>query len=85
VPHIHWTGPLIVSLGYLVLILSVGASMLWFWILQHGEASRVSAYFFLTPVFGLLSGALLLNEPLRAWDGVGLGVIALGLWLVSRS
>ena len=45
----------------------------------------MSAYFFLTPVFGLLSGALLLNEPLRAWDGVGLGVIALGLWLVSRS
>jgi len=83
-PHIHWTGPLIASLGYLVLILSVGASMLWFWILQHGEASRVSAYFFLTPVFGLLSGALLLNEPLRGLDGVGLGVIALGLWLVTR-
>lgn len=85
VPHIHWTGPLIASLGYLVLILSVGASMLWFWILQHGEASRVSAYFFLTPAFGLLSGALVLNEPLRSLDGVGLGIIALGLWLVTRS
>src|SRR5258707_98260 len=84
-PHIHLTGPLIASLGYLVLILSVGASMLWFWILQHGEASRVSAYFFLTPVFGLLSGVLLLNEPLRSLDGIGLGVIALGLWLVTRS
>lgn len=84
VPHIHWTGPLIASLAFLVLILSVGASMLWFWILQHGEASRVSAYFFLTPVFGLLLGALLLNEPLRSLDGVGLGVIALGLWLVTR-
>ena len=85
VPHIQWTGPVIASLGYLVLILSVGASMLWFWILQHGEASKVSAYFFLTPVFGLLSGALLLHEPLRGLDGVGLWVIALGLWLVTGS
>jgi drug/metabolite transporter (DMT)-like permease len=84
-PDIHWTGPLISSLAYLVLVLSVGASMLWFWILKHGEASRVSAYFFLTPVFGLLLGAVLLDEPLGRWDGAGLGAIAAGLWLVTRS
>ena len=35
--------------------------------------SRVSAYFFLTPVFGLLLGAAL-----------ALGVIALDLWLATR-
>src|SRR3954467_5519406 len=81
-PRIDWTGPIVVSLAYLVVVLSVGASMLWFWILQHGEASRVSAYFFLTPVFGLLLGALLLGEPLTSMDGVALVVIATGLWLV---
>jgi drug/metabolite transporter (DMT)-like permease len=85
VPHIQWTGPLILSLAFLVLILSVGASMLWFWILTHGEASRVSAYFFLTPVFGLLLSAVLLNEPLGLMDVAGLGVIAAGLSLVARS
>ena len=82
VPHIRWTVPLVVSLVFLVMVLSVGASMLWFWILHHGEASRVSAYFFLTPVFGLLLGALLLGEPLTPMDGVALVVIATGLWLV---
>jgi drug/metabolite transporter (DMT)-like permease len=85
VPQIQWTGPLILSLAFLVLILSVGASMLWFWILTHGEASRVSAYFFLTPVFGLLLSAVLLNEPLGLMDVAGLGVIAAGLSLVARS
>jgi drug/metabolite transporter (DMT)-like permease len=85
VPHIQWTGPLVLSLAFLVLILSVGASMLWFWILTHGEASRVSAYFFLTPVFGLLLSAVLLNEPLGLMDVAGLGVIAAGLSLVARS
>jgi drug/metabolite transporter (DMT)-like permease len=85
VPRIQWTAPLAVSLLYLIVVLSVGASMLWFWILQHGEASRVSAYFFLTPVFGLLIGAALLGERLVWLDAVGLVVIAAGLWLVTGS
>jgi len=83
-PHIRWTAPIVWSLAFLVLGLSVGASMLWFWILHHGEASRVSAYFFLTPAFGLLLSAVLLGEPLAPLDGVALAVIAAGLWLVAR-
>jgi len=83
-PRVNWTAPVVESLVYLVLVLSIGASMLWFWILQHGEASRVSAYFFLTPVFGLLLGAALLGEPLARLDIVALGVIAMGLWLATR-
>ena len=85
VPNVEWTAPIVVSLLYLVVVLSVGASMLWFWILHHGEASRVSAYFFLTPVFGLLIGAALLGERLVWLDAAGLVVIAVGLWLVTGS
>ena len=83
-PHFVWTGPVIWSLAFLIVVLSVGASMLWFWILHHGEASRVSAYFFLTPVFGLLLGAILLGEQLTPTDGIALVVIAAGLWLAAR-
>jgi len=45
----------------------------------------VSAYFFLTPAFGLLLGAILLGEPLTPLDGASLVIIATGLWLVARS
>ncbi|HEY5676745.1 MAG TPA: DMT family transporter, partial [Myxococcales bacterium] len=83
-PRVNWTLPVVGSLAFLVVVLSIGASMLWFWILHHGEASRVSAYFFLTPVFGLLLGALLLGEPLAPLDAVALVVIATGLWLTTR-
>ena len=83
-PRFAWTPQVAASLAYLIVVLSIGASMLWFWILHHGEASRVSAFFFLTPVFGLLLGALLLGEPLVPLDGVALAVITLGLWLVTR-
>jgi drug/metabolite transporter (DMT)-like permease len=85
VPHVAWTAPVAWSLAYLILVLSVGASMLWFWILQHGEASRVSAFYFLTPAFGLLLGAILLGEQLTPMDGASLVVIATGLWLAARS
>jgi drug/metabolite transporter (DMT)-like permease len=84
-PHVVWTGPVLWSLAFLIIVLSVGASMLWFWILHHGEASRVSAYFFLTPVFGLLLGAAMLGEQLKPTDGLALFVIAAGLWLAARS
>ncbi len=83
-PAIEWTRPVVGSFLYLVVFLSIGASMLWQWILRHGEASRVSAYFFLTPLFGLLLGAALLGEPVGPLDAVALAVIALGLWLVTR-
>ena len=85
VPRIQWTSELAISLVFLIVVLSIGASMLWFWILQHGEASRVSAYFFLTPIFGLLVSALLLGERLTPMDGVGLALIAAGLGLVTRA
>jgi len=83
-PHVPLSWPVLASFTYLVLILSVGASMLWFFILRHGEASRVSAFYFLTPVFGLLLGALLLGEKLVPLDAGGLLLIASGLFLTAR-
>jgi drug/metabolite transporter (DMT)-like permease len=84
-PHAVWSWQLIASFWYVVLVMSVGASLLWFWLLTHGEASRVSAYYFLTPVFGLALAALLLREPVGVRDIGGLVAIALGISLVQRS
>ena len=83
-PHVHWTWQFVVSFWYVVLVMSFGASVLWFWLLTHGEASRVSAYYFLTPVFGLALSALLLHEPVGLRDLGGLVAIALGIALVQR-
>jgi len=83
-PHVLVTPALLASFAYLVLVLSVGASLIWFWLLTHGEASVVSAYYYLTPVFGLALGALLLHEPVKPSDLVGLLAIASGIALVQR-
>jgi drug/metabolite transporter (DMT)-like permease len=82
-PHLPVTAALIWSLAYLVLVLSVGASFVWFWLLRHGEASRVSAYYFLTPIFGLGLGALLLHERVTWADALGLASVVSGISLVQ--
>jgi drug/metabolite transporter (DMT)-like permease len=82
-PHLVPTASFCLSLAYLVLVLSLGASFLWFWLLRHGEASRVSAFYFLTPIFGLGLGAALLGESLRPLDGLGLVAVAAGIVLVQ--
>jgi drug/metabolite transporter (DMT)-like permease len=83
-PHAQLTWQFVASFWYVVLVMSFGASALWFWLLTHGEASRVSAYYFLTPVFGLALAALLLHEPVGVRDLGGLIAIALGIALVQR-
>ncbi len=83
-PHAVLALPIIVSFMYLVCVISVGASLLWFWLLRHGEASRVSAYYFLTPVFGLALAALLVHEQTGVRDLGGLAMIAIGIALVAR-
>jgi drug/metabolite transporter (DMT)-like permease len=84
-PRLVPTASFALSLAYLVVVMSLGATFLWFWLLRHGEASRVSAFYFLTPIFGLGLGALLLGESVRPLDGVGLAAVAAGIVLVQSA
>jgi drug/metabolite transporter (DMT)-like permease len=82
---IRLDAPLVSSFIYLVLVISIAASLLWFWLLDRGEASVVSAYYFLTPIFGLGLAALLLGEHVGPRDGLGLIAVAGGILLINRS
>ncbi len=82
-PHVTWSSELVISFAYLVGVMSVGASLLWFWLLEQGEASRVTAFYFLAPVFGLLIASAF-GEPLTFRDLGGLIAIAIGISIVQR-
>jgi drug/metabolite transporter (DMT)-like permease len=58
--------------------------VLWFWLLRRYPASGLSSFTFLTPVFGVLCGAVFLNEPLSIRIFLALGLIAAGLIIVNR-
>jgi drug/metabolite transporter (DMT)-like permease len=82
--HVAWTPGLFGSLAYLVFGNSIVAITLLLAMIRHGEASRVSALFFLVPPATALIALAVLGEPipLLAWPGMLLA--AAGLYLVMR-
>jgi drug/metabolite transporter (DMT)-like permease len=58
--------------------------MIWFALIQRYSASRLSAFTFLTPIFGVLAGHLVLNEPLTPAFAIAVALVAAGLVLVNR-
>ena len=82
--HIAWTPGLLASLAYLVLGNSLVAISLLLAMIRHGEASRVSALFFVVPPATAVLAYFTLGEtlPLAAWPGIALAVA--GIYLVMR-
>jgi len=58
--------------------------MLWFALIVRYSANRLSAFTFLTPLFGVAAGHLVLNEPLSPAFLAAVALTTLGLVLVNR-
>lgn len=71
------------SLGYQTLVVSV-TFIAWFALVQRFSASRLSAFTFLTPLFGVMAGHLVLSEPLTPGFALAVLLVAAGLILVNR-
>jgi drug/metabolite transporter (DMT)-like permease len=56
----------------------------WFWLVRTYPPSRLAAFTFLTPLFGVLAGSLLLNEPLTRRLLLALVLVGTGIYLVNR-
>lgn len=58
--------------------------VIWFALVMRYSASRLSAFTFLTPLFGVSAGHLVLNEPLTTAFLGAVVLVAAGLMLVNR-
>ena len=59
--------------------------VIWFAMVVRYSASRLSAFTFLTPLFGVAAGHLVLGEPLTLAFGAAVALVAAGLVLVNRA
>ena len=76
-PGIFAATPLVlVALGYQTVVVAFASYIAWFWFIAHYPASRVSSFIFLTPVFGVIAGALILDEAITPGLLVALALIA---------
>lgn len=73
------------SLAYQTVLVAFASYLAWFWLVATYPAGRLAAFSFLTPIFGVLAGALLLGERISPALGAALGLVAFGIWLVNRS
>lgn len=71
------------SLGVQIVIVAGISYVVWFWLITQYPVSRLSAFSFLTPIFGVLAGSALLNEPLSPWLLGALALVAGGIYLVN--
>lgn len=72
------------ALAYQTLFVVPVTYLAWFWLMTQYPASQLSAFSFLTPLFGVLLGGLLLNEPVTPLLLLSLGFVAAGIYLVNR-
>lgn len=75
----------LLPLAFQTVVVTFASYLAWFWLVRHYPATRLSAFTLLTPVFGLLAGALLLGEPVTARLLVALATVAAGIVLVNRT
>jgi drug/metabolite transporter (DMT)-like permease len=59
--------------------------VVWFALVVRYSASRLSAFTFLTPLFGVAAGHLVLDEPLTPAFAAAVALVAGGLVLVNRA
>lgn len=71
------------SLLFQSLAVTFASYLVWFWLLRHYLASRLSVFSFLTPLFGVAFGVWLLNEPLEPSFLAGAVLVLAGVSLVS--
>ena len=82
--RIEWTGDFIFALGWLVLVLSIGAISLLNLLIRSGSAVNVASLFYLTPPTTALIAFAVFGEKLAFTAAVGMVVAVAGVYLVAR-
>jgi drug/metabolite transporter (DMT)-like permease len=84
-PGIVLTTPLIVGcLVYQTVWVAFITYLAWFWLVRHYPASRLASFTFLTPLFGVLAGGVLLNEPVTSMLLLSVVLVGTGIYLVNH-
>jgi len=75
--HFHWTPLALACLGYLTIVGSVIAFLMYYWLIRHTEVSGVLMIPLVTPLVAVLLGVLFAGETIGWHTAVG-GVAIIG-------
>jgi len=82
--EVEWSGTLILASAWLSLANSIGAFTLLYLLLRKGEASRVSALFYLVPPITAIMGFVAFHETLSLATLAGFAITVGGVYFGTR-
>ncbi|WP_354683243.1 DMT family transporter [Cupriavidus necator] len=77
-------GVVLASLFYQSVLIAFASYLTWFWLLRRYLASRLSVFSFLTPLFGVAFGVVLMHDAVGARFAVAAVLVMAGIVLVNR-
>lgn len=80
-----WSSQVLGALAWSVLVLSIAATMLLYWLISQGAVAQVSSLFYLVPVSAALIAWPLFGEQLSLHALVGMMITIMGVALVMRA
>lgn len=83
--QVEWVAGFVIPLIWMGLVISVGATLLFYRMIQAGNLVNVTSLFYLVPAGTAVLDYLILGNRLSVLSLGGLGAILLGLMLVLRS
>lgn len=72
------------SLFYQSVLVAFASYLAWFWLLRQYLASRLSVFSFLTPLFGVAFGVVLMHDPVGLRFALAAALVLAGIVLVNR-
>jgi drug/metabolite transporter (DMT)-like permease len=73
----------VASLAFQGVVVSFASYLAWFWLLRRYLATGLSVFSFMTPIFGVTFGVLILGEPLTLPFAAGAALVLAGIVTVS--
>jgi len=80
---IAWTPMAVASLAYQAVVVAFASYLTWFWLLTRYLAGRLAVFSFLTPLFGVAFGRLVLNDPVSPAFAGAAALVGAGIALVN--
>ncbi len=73
------------SLAFQIVWIAFATCVAWFWLIRNYAVSKIASFTFLTPLFGVVAGALFLNEQITITLLCALALVGSGIYLVNRN
>lgn len=83
--EVDWHPDFLFALGWLCIVLSLGAMSLLWYLIRHGASSKTASLFYLVPVGTAILGYLIFDEVLTLTQMLGIALTVAGVAIINRN